>query len=272
MAVPHDLITFASDYGLTDPFAGVCHAVIARLAPNARVIDLTHGIARHDVRCGALTLADCVAYLPPAVHLAVVDPGVGTDRRAVVVRSGDHLLVGPDNGLLVPAAERLGGPVEAWQLSEPAYRLQPVSSTFHGRDVFAPAAAHLARGTAPSSLGPRLDPAGLVTLDLPVPLRTDGQLSGEVVIVDGFGNAALNLHADDLDGSGLVRGARVALRVDDTHADATVVEAFGEVPSGEVAVLVDSFGRVALAVNGGDAARLLGAAPGTPVTVSRRPG
>lgn len=271
MAAGRDLIVFSSDYGLGDPFVGVCHAVIARLAPRARVIDLTHGIPPHDVRSGALTLADCIPYLAPAVHLAVVDPGVGTGRRAVVVRSGEHFFVGPDNGLLTPAAERAGGPVDAWELTARGYRLEPVSATFHGRDVFAPAAAHLASGTAPGSLGPRLDPGGLVTLDLPVPLHTDGQCSGEVVTVDGFGNAALSLHRDDLDACGLALGDRVAVRVDDTHAEAAIVEAFGEVPPGELAVLVDSFGRVALAVNGGDAARLLGAVPTAPVTVSRRP-
>lgn len=273
MPTASDWICFTTDYGLADPFVGVCHGVIARIAPQARVIDVSHGIARGDVGGGALVLADCVGYLPVGVHLAVVDPGVGTDRRAVAVRAADgQLLVGPDNGLLPPAADRLGGPVAAWELTDADHRVQPVSRTFHGRDIFAPAAAHLAAGTPPERLGPECDPTGLVRLEQASPLTADGQLAGEVVTVDIFGNAALNLDADQLGDAGLSTGDHVVVRVNDTHADATVASAFADVAEGELAVLVDSFRRTTLAVNRGDAARRLHLRPGTQVTVSRRPG
>lgn len=264
-------ITFTSDYGLADPFVGVCHAVMARIAPHVQVIDLAHGIGRHDVHAGALTLSDTIPYLPAGVHLAVVDPGVGTDRGAVAVKAGEHLLVGPDNGLLLAAAERAGGIEAAWELANPTYRLEPVSATFHGRDIFAPAAAHLAAGIPPGALGPARDPAGLVRLDLPRTTYGEGTVRGQVALVDGFGNAALTLTASDLQVLGLRASDRVTVVLGDERAEATVAVAFADVPGGELAVLVDSFRRVALAVNGGDAAGLLGARPGTPVTLTRRP-
>lgn len=269
MAIPHALVTFSSDYGLADPFVGLCHLVVARIAPAVRVVDLTHGIGRQDVRAGAVTLADCAPYLPAAVHLAVVDPGVGTTRRGVALRAGEHLLVGPDNGLLLPAAARLGGVDGAWELADPAVRLSPVSATFHGRDVFAPAAAHLAAGVDPAALGPALDPAALVALDLPAPIAGDGRLDAEVVAVDGFGNAALNAHTEHLSASGLAPGTTLTVRAGEHEATAVVATTFADVTAGGVAVLVDSFGRVAVAVNGGDAARLLGLQPGTAVRMSR---
>src|SRR3954469_3218468 len=141
-------VTFLSDYGLVDEFVGVCHAVIARIAPEARVIDLTHGIPRHDARTGALVLARALPYAPPGVHLAVVDPEVGAERRGVAIRCAEEgrFLVGPDNGLLMPAAAAFGGAVEAVDVARSPHRLEPVAATFHGRDVFAPVAAHLAAG------------------------------------------------------------------------------------------------------------------------------
>lgn len=266
-------ISFTTDFGLADPFVGVCHGVIAGIAPRARVIDLCHRVARGDVLGGGIMLADCVGYLPAGVHLAVVDPGVGTDRRAVALRARDgQLLVGPDNGLLLPAADRLGGVVAAWELTDPDYRVQPVSHTFHGRDIFAPAAAHLAIGTPPERLGPHCDPADLVRVDQARPLTADGQLAGEVVAVDTFGNAALNLDGQQLADASLATGAHVVVRVGDTHTDATVASAFADVAPGDLAVLIDSFGRLSLAVNQGDAARRLHLRPGMQVTVSRRPG
>ncbi|MEX2621264.1 MAG: SAM-dependent chlorinase/fluorinase [Egibacteraceae bacterium] len=267
----HATITFLSDYGLADPFVGVCHAVMARIAPHARVVDLTHGVARHDVTGGATALADCAPYLPRGVHLAVVDPGVGTDRRAVALTAGGHVLVGPDNGLLLPAAERLGGVDGAWELVTPAYRLEPLSATFHGRDVFAPAAAHLARGVPPAELGPGRDPVGLVRLDLPGATQGDGRLQATVVGVDGFGNVALSALGEDLAEVGMEAGDTVAVEVGAGSTTATVATAFAEVPDDVLVLLVDSTGRAALAVNGGDAASLLGAHPGAAVAVTRTP-
>jgi S-adenosyl-L-methionine hydrolase (adenosine-forming) len=179
----YDNITFLSDYGLEDHFVGVCHGVITRIAPNARVIDLSHAIRPQDVRHGATLLAQSVPFLPRAVHLAVVDPTVGGERGMVAVEAGGQVLVGPDNGLLVWAAERLGGVERVHALEKRAYRLEPVSRTFHGRDVFAPAAAHLATGVAPAELGPAVDPAGLVRLTPLVSRVEGGRLHGAVLLV-----------------------------------------------------------------------------------------
>src|SRR3954447_5219543 len=166
MPVP---VTFLSDYGLLDEFVGICHGVIARVAPEVRVIDVTHGIPRHDVRAGALVLRGALPYMPPGVHLAVVDPDVGARRRGVALRCAeeDRLLVGPDNGLLMLAAERFGGVVEAVEIGRSPHRLEPVSATFHGRDIFAPVAAHLAAGASLADAGDPMAPDDLVPLDVP---------------------------------------------------------------------------------------------------------
>jgi S-adenosyl-L-methionine hydrolase (adenosine-forming) len=159
-------IVFTSDYGTEDEFVGLCHLVIARIAPQVRVFDLAHGV--RGVGHGAALLGQCVRYAPDAVYLAIVDPGVGTDRRGLIVRTASAaLLIGPDNGLLIAAADVLGGVVDAFELAEPRYRLDPVSTTFHGRDIFAPAAAYAATGIEPPSFGPRLDPHELVRLPAP---------------------------------------------------------------------------------------------------------
>src|SRR5947209_6051996 len=164
------VITFLSDYGLADDFVGICHGVIASTCPQARVIDLTHGIARHDVRSAAIVLAEAIPYLPVGVHLAVVDPDVGAQRRAVALRTGDRRrFVGPDNGLLTLAAEAAGGIVEVVEIARSPFRLKPVSATFHGRDIFAPVAAALAGGATLAAAGEPADPAELVTITLPAP-------------------------------------------------------------------------------------------------------
>src|SRR5262245_55387800 len=171
-----------------------------RIAPEVEIIDITHGVAPQQVLQGALVLRNTLPYMPEGVHLAVVDPGVGTDRKAIALRSEDgRLYVGPDNGLLVPAAERMGGIAEAWELTEPEYRLSPLSRTFHGRDVFSPAAAFLAGGLAPSELGPVLDTAELVRIDVPVAQLSEGEIVAHVLIVDRFGNVQLNVTASDLE-------------------------------------------------------------------------
>jgi S-adenosylmethionine hydrolase len=245
MALP---VTLLTDYGLQDEFVGVCHGVIARIAPDARVIDLTHGVPRHDVRAGALALRRALPYTPPGVHVAVVDPGVGGPRRAVALRCGDRLLVGPDNGLLVPAAQRCGGVTEAVDIGGSQWRLQPVSATFHGRDVFAPVAAHLAAGGALADAGTQIDPATLVTPELPAPRRDGDVLVAHVLGFDAFGNVLLDAAPDDLPaGDVRIRGRRVARGT-----------TFGDVPAGELVLYVDSSDTVALAVNQGSARELLG--------------
>ena len=268
----YDWITFTSDYGLEDHFVGVCHGVMARVAPGARVLDVSHAVGAQDVRQGARVLAEAVPYLPRAVHLAVVDPGVGTGRGMVAVEAGEQVLVGPDNGLLVWAAETLGGPGRVVALENPAYRLEPVSRTFHGRDVFAPAAAHLAAGVDPGELGPELDPAGLVRLQRPA-ARVDGDRAmASVVAVDHFGNLALDLRRQDLEGAGVAVGDTVAVRAGGRAYRATVAETFASVAAGELLLHEDSFGWLALAVNQGRAADRLGAGPGDPVEITRNPG
>jgi S-adenosyl-L-methionine hydrolase (adenosine-forming) len=268
----YDWITFTSDYGLEDHFVGVCHGVMARVAPGARVLDVSHAVGAQDVRQGARVLAEAVPYLPRAVHLAVVDPGVGTGRGMVAVEAGGQVLVGPDNGLLVWAAEAMGGPGRVVALENPAYRLEPVSRTFHGRDVFAPAAAHLAAGVDPGELGPELDPAGLVRLERQA-ARVDGDRAlASVVAVDHFGNLALDLRRQDLRAAGVAAGDTVAVRAGGRAHRATVAETFASVAAGELLLHEDSFGWLALAVNQGRAADRLGAGPGDPVEIAPNPG
>jgi S-adenosylmethionine hydrolase len=266
------VITFLSDYGHEDEFVGVCHGVMARVAPGARVLDVSHAVGAQDVRQGARVLAEAVPYLPRAVHLAVVDPEVGTARGMVAVEAGGQVLVGPDNGLLVWAAEALGGVGRVVALENPAYRLEPVSRTFHGRDVFAPAAAHVAAGVDPGELGPELDPARLVRLERPA-ARVEGERAlASVVAVDHFGNLALDLRPEDLEGAGVAVGDAVEVRAGSRAHRVVVAETFASVSAGELVLHEDSFGSLALAVNQGRAAGRLGAVVGDPVEIALNPG
>lgn len=249
-------VTFTSDFGLDDEFVGVCHAVIAGIAPDVRVIDLAHG--PRGVRAGAAVLAQAVPYGPDdAVHLAVIDPGVGTERRPVALLApSGALLVGPDNGLLVDAADALGGVEAAVELRSPAYRLEPVSTTFHGRDLFAPAAAHLASGVPLEDLGPDVDPDGLVRLPEPHVEVATGRLVADVLRTDRFGNVQLAATADQLREADL--GTRARVHAGARVHDAVVAPTFAAAGEGGVVVHVDSAGRAAVAVRGGSAAALLG--------------
>lgn len=260
-------ITFLSDYGLADEFVGVVHGVIARVCPEARVIDVGHGVPRQDVRVGAAMLARALPYAPAGVHLAVVDPGVGAHRRAVAVRAAmeERLLVGPDNGLLLPAAERFGGVVEAVEISLSPWRLEPVSATFHGRDLFAPVAARLARGESLAEAGEPLEPAGLVALEPSRPQREGGALVARVAAADRFGNAILDAGHDDLVAVGLRLGDRVGVRVHDRRVRGVVARTFSDVEAGGLLLYEDAGGSLAVAVNGGDAAALLGVRSGDEV-------
>jgi S-adenosyl-L-methionine hydrolase (adenosine-forming) len=267
----YDWITFLSDYGLEHHFVGVCHGVMARVAPGVRVLDVSHAVAAQDVRQGAVVLAQAVPYLPRAVHLAVVDPGVGTGRGMVAVEAGRQVLVGPDNGLLVWAAEALGGVDRVHALQNPAFRLEPVSRTFHGRDVFAPAAAHLAAGVDPAELGPELDPGGLVRLERPAVRAGAGGVAGSVVVVDHFGNLALDLRVADLEKAGVAMGDPVEMRAGGRAHRVMVGETFASVAAGELVLHEDSFGSLAVAVNRGRAADRLGVGAGDPVEVAKVP-
>ncbi len=265
----YEWITFVSDYGLDDYYVGVCHGVIARIAPHARVIDIGHAVRPRDVRHGATVLAQSVPYMPAAVHLAVVDPAVGTARGQVAIQAGEHVLVGPDNGLLVWAAETLGGIARAHALANPAYQLQPVSKTFHGRDVFAPAAAHIAAGVELAVLGPEVDPAGLVRLP-PVTANVEGgRVRGEVLLVDHFGNLVLSVSREELERVEVAPGEPVEIRVGGQTFTAPFGETFASVPAGRLVVHEDSSQRIAISVNQGHAAARLQARAGDPVVVGR---
>ncbi|MFG2055005.1 S-adenosyl-l-methionine hydroxide adenosyltransferase family protein [Micromonospora sp. NPDC048930] len=256
---PTAWISLTTDYGLTDGFVAACHGVIARLAPTVRVIDVTHLVPPGDVRRGAAVLAQTVPHLPYAVHVGVVDPGVGTARRGIALVTPGGLLVGPDNGLLLPAAAALGGVTSAVELTDPGWLAPEVSRTFHGRDVFAPVAARLAGGGSPADAGPAVDPATLVRLPAPVLRREAGGFTAEVLTVDHFGNVQLAAEPALLDEVGpapLVAG-QPAVRG----------RTFGDAPAGELVLFVDSAGLVAVAVNGGRAADLLALAPGDLLTV-----
>ena len=238
-------VTLLTDYGLQDEYVGVCHGVIARIAPEARVIDLTHGVPRHAIRSGALALRRALPFTPSGVHVAVVDPGVGGPRRGIAVRcGGDRLLVGPDNGLLMPAAEHLGGVEEAVDLASSPWLLEPVSATFHGRDVFAPVAAHLALGEPLARAGEPLPVDPLVALALPEPRREGIALVAHALAFDTYGNVLLDASTGDLP-----PGERVEVAGRWVARGRT----FGDVPDGELLLYEDSSGALALAVNGGSA-------------------
>jgi S-adenosyl-L-methionine hydrolase (adenosine-forming) len=264
------VITFLSDYGLHDGFVGVCHGVIARICPQARVIDLTHGVRRHDIRGGALVLRGALAYLPVGVHLAVVDPDVGAERRAVALRlADDRLLVGPDNGLLSLAAGVGGGVVEAVDIGLSSFRLEPVSATFHGRDIFAPVAAQLAAGVPIAEVGEPSDPDQLVRIELPRPQRRDGLLVAHAIYVDHFGNVQLDVRHEDLSETGLKLGRPVGLEGGSGGGHlAHYALTFADVRPGEVLIYEDADRTLALAVSHGNAAERLGLAVGDEVRIT----
>lgn len=271
-------ISLLTDFGARDPSAAILHGVILSIAPEARIVDISHEVHKFAIRDGALLLWCALPYLPVGAHVAVVDPGVGTDRRPIVLRvaRGD-VLIGPDNGLLRAGAERLGGIVEARALESAAHRLPNVSTSFHGRDIFAPAAAHLAAGTPIQELGPSIDPADLVPSPIADALVEPGRLGSSIVYVDTFGNAKLaGLRAD-------LEAALGPIRPDDwlelslaAHGDQRpIVEivrwrsTFGDAEQGELLVYEDSYGRICLAQNLGDAAATLGLAEDGKVAIRR---
>ena len=256
-------IVFLTDYGLADEFVGICRGVMASIAPQATVIDLTHSVPRHDVKRGALILGRATAFMPrDSVYIAVVDPGVGSARRSIAVRAASGaLLVGPDNGLLALAWDSLGGAEAAAHIGADSAVLVPISKTFHGRDVFAPAAAHLAAGMELEEVGPSLDVAGLRTLEMPGPMIANGAVGARVVSVDRFGNVQLNAAPADLQAAGLGQELRVSGR------RLAWVETFDDAAEGVLAAIVDSQGQIALVVNRGSAAEVLGLRDGSAVVL-----
>jgi S-adenosyl-L-methionine hydrolase (adenosine-forming) len=263
MDLRYDTVSFLSDYGTVDEFVGVVHSVIRSLAPEVRVIDITHQIPPHDVRAGALTLARSAQYLTAGVVVAVVDPGVGTDRRAIAVEVGDgaSVLLGPDNGMLAPVVAMVGGASRAFELTNAAYHLQAPGHSFDGRDVFAPVAAHLCAGVPLDELGTEIDPNGLRPTIIPV-TQWDGEvLVADVLWIDQFGNVQLNVDPDELAGFddelfAVVEGRRRRVKR---------VDAFADLTTGELGLMVDSYGLMALVANQMSAADDLGARVGDAV-------
>ena len=262
------VITFLTDFGLQDDFVGTCHGVMARIAPDARVIDVTHGIPPQAILQGALVLRSTTKYMPIGVHLAVVDPGVGSHRRPLAVRADDgRFFVGPDNGLLMLAADELG--VEAaHELADERFRLPNVSRTFHARDIFSPAAAHLAAGVSIDELGPAIDPSELVRVAVPDPSVGKSQISATVVGVDRFGNVATNMRTDHVARLGVARGDRVEVRLTFERYYAVLADTFADAATGELILYEDSYGLVTLAISNGNAARLTGVGVGDELRVA----
>jgi S-adenosylmethionine hydrolase len=265
------IVTLLTDYGRDDDFVGVCHGVIRSIHPEAQIVDITHGIGRYAVRQGALVLRNTLPYMPRGVHVAVVDPQVGTERRAVGLATGDgRILVGPDNGLLSLAWERCGGVELAVDVTRSPHRLEPVSATFHGRDIFAPVAAHLANGAELAEAGDPLDPGELAVVALPEPRVEDGALVAHGLVLDRFGNVSLDVGHDDTAGTGIRLGETVEIEAAGERYLATYAQTFADVRPGELIVYEDAYRTLAVAINRGDAAATLGIGPDAEVRLRPR--
>ncbi|MFI6300199.1 S-adenosyl-l-methionine hydroxide adenosyltransferase family protein [Nonomuraea sp. NPDC050790] len=265
------VITLLTDYGLEDGYVAACHGVIAGIAPQARVIDVCHLIPSGDVRRGAAVLAQTIPYIPPGVHIGAVDPGAGGARRAVAVSAGGRVFIGPDNGLLSWAVHACGGAESAYEITNDALFLHPVSPTFHGRDVYAPVAGRLCAGAEPSELGPEIPLIRLVSLPEPTSVLREGSVEGEVVSVDRYGNTQLSIAAGDLAALGVRVGDTLGVWMGRRQLAMPYRETYAAVPPGELVAFADSAGLIAIAVNSGDAAQRLGLPPGAHVRLSPSP-
>lgn len=265
-------ITFLSDFGLQDDFVGTCHGVIKRIAPDVEIIDITHGIPPQSVMQGSLVLRNTIPYMPVGVHLAVVDPGVGGPRRPLVLRDRTgRLYVGPDNGLLVPATQAMGGIAEAHVIANPEYALETVSRTFHGRDLFAPAAAYLALGAEPAALGPPVAVDALVRLELPEPRLGVDRIDAVVLYVDRYGNMQLNLSREELERVSIEPGSKIELELQGERYYAVAARTFADARAGDIVLYEDSYGNIAVAINRGSAAEMFSARAGQPLTIRAGP-
>jgi S-adenosylmethionine hydrolase len=261
-------ITFLSDFGLDDDFVGTCHGVIKRIAPEAQIIDVTHGVRRHDIQEGAVILANTLPYLPESVILAVVDPGVGGHRKPVALRTLDgRYLVGPDNGLLSLAADALGGVAAAVELACSAYSLPEVCKTFEGRDLFSPAAAHLTQGVALEKLGAPVEVGQLTRFDLPKPDIGSGEVKATVIYTDRFGNVQLNLSRAQLEQSGASVGGMLEVSLGDEKWKVPFVQSFADVDPENILVYEDSYRRISFSVNQGNAAQVFQIEPGNQMVI-----
>lgn len=246
-------ISFLSDYGLADEFVGVAKSVIRTISPDVAVIDITHDIEPHDVRAGGLALARSAQYMAPGVVLAVVDPGVGTERKAIVVEvgNGQSYLVGPDNGLFAPAVSLVGGATGAVVLDNTNFHLPSPGPTFAGRDIMAPVAAHLCNGVPMVELGTPIDAQRLLPGVLAVSDQADdGSIKAEILWIDRYGNAQLNIDPADL----AQWPDHVSIEGGRTTRTAQRVATFAEISTGSVGLVVDSYGLISIAVDRGSAA------------------
>jgi S-adenosylmethionine hydrolase len=278
--IPRDwnrpFVSLLSDWGARDPSAAICRSIVLGITPDALIVDISHEVDKYNVRHGALLLWCALPFLPIGAHMAVVDPGVGTARRPIALETerGDYL-VGPDNGVLLAGAERLGGVSRCHLIENPQYRLPVVSATFHGRDLFAPSTAHLAGGVPLEQLGPPIDPRELATVDWPQITVRDGELETAVIYCDTFGNVKLaGLTSDLTEAVGFLEpGMELTMRVGDgprQHTEQVSWQhSFGAVPIGRRLVYEDSYGRLCIAENQGNAARSLKLEDGTAVTIGR---
>lgn len=266
----YETVSLLTDYGVDDEFVGVLKSVIRDLAPHVALLDLSHGIRPYDIRAGSLSLARAIPYVPEGVIVAVVDPGVGTARRAVAVEVADGagVLVGPDNGLLAPAVAITGGASRAVELTNTEFQLEAPGTTFAGRDIFAPAAAHLCNGVDLAELGPALDPALLMPGMVPLPRVEDDGIHAEVLWVDRFGNCQLNISPDELAEGIPGRPDAVAVVVAGQRRAARLASTFGELPAGMVGLVLDSHGMLALALDQRSASAELSLAQGDAVLVA----
>jgi S-adenosylmethionine hydrolase len=273
--VSRPIVSLLTDFGLRDPSPAICHGVILGIAPDVTIVDVSHEVAKFAIRDGAFVLALALPFLPRGVHVAVVDPGVGTERRPIAVRVGrGDVLVGPDNGLLRPAAERLGGLVEAREVANRALMRPEISASFHGRDIFAPVAAHLAAGAAAfEDVGPLVEPSGLVALELGTVVVGEDRLRTSVVYRDTFGNVKLAGTPADLDAAvgPLREGLALVLRAGIAPTPAPVAwrTTFGLAGAGEPLLYEDSYGRLCLAVNRGSAVARFGLDDDDPIEIAR---
>jgi len=266
----HSHVSLLTDYGLHDEFVGVMKCVITDLAPHARITDITHGIPAFDVRAGSLALARAIQYVPPGIVIAVVDPGVGSNRRAIAIEvaGGQGVLIGPDNGLLASAAAMAGGAERVFELSNTDLHIDAPGTTFAGRDVFAPVAAHLCNGGAIEDVGPEIDSATVMPGLVPIPTVEKHDVYGEglrceVTWVDGYGNCQLNVGPDEI----AQFGTTVRLVIGDDVRSARIASHFAEIDGGAIGAVVDSYGMVALAVDRGSAAETLRLSAGDAVLV-----
>jgi S-adenosylmethionine hydrolase len=270
----YETVSLLTDYGLDDEFVGVVKSVIRDLAAHVTIVDLTHGVRPFDVRAGSLALARAIPYVAEGVVVGIVDPGVGTSRKAIAVEVGDGagILVGPDNGLLAPAVALAGGATRAVELTNAAYQLEAPGATFAGRDVFAPAAAHLCNGVDLDELGPPLDSTLLVPGMIPLPRSEADGIHAEVLWVDRFGNCQLNVGPDEVaaltSGSGRPVGDVFTVVCGEQRRSARLASAFGDLPTGTVGLVLDSQGMYALALDRRSAAAELALGPGDAVLLT----